>query len=138
MPPRGLLLILIAGLILAIGAISAARRDDGGGTTTTVTTQAPPTTALNPGGVEANVITATLPADRVVHAKVGDEVDLTVTSEAPDIAMIVNLAVKAPVGPGITSPIRFTALQTGDFPVVLQLAQTVIGRIAVTDGAGAG
>ena len=63
--------------------------------------------AANPGGVEAGVVTATLPADRVVHAKVGERSSCASTSQAADIARIIELAVRAPVGPGITGPIRF-------------------------------
>jgi hypothetical protein len=137
-PSRGLLLILIAGLILAIGAVGAARRDDE--RTTPATTQPATTAPVAPqaGGTEAGVVTATLPADRVVRAKVGDQVELRVTSAAPDILKIPELAVDAAVGPGISGPVRFTAIKAGKFEARLELAQSVVGRVSVTDGSTSG
>lgn len=139
MRPRGLLLILLAGLILAIGAAGTAQRDNGkGGSRTSVPAQPAPVTPANPGGVEAGVVTATLPADRVVHAKVGEEIELRVTSQSADIARITELAVRAPVGPDITGPIRFGALEPGRFAVHLDVAGTIIGYVDVTGDEGAG
>jgi hypothetical protein len=135
LPSRGLLLILVAGLILAIGAVGAARRDTREATTTT--TQPPSAAPVAPpdaGGAAAGVVSATLPADRVVRAKVGDQIELRVTSEAPDILTIPELAVRAPVGPGVTGPIRFSALSPGTFDARLDLAQSVIGRVSVAGG----
>ena len=139
-PSRGLLLILIAGLILAIGAVGAARRDarDRTAPSTTRPTVTAPIAAPDTGGAEAGVVNATLPADRTVDAKVGDAIELNVTSQAPDILTIPELAVRAPVGPGITSPVRFTALKTGTFEARLELAQSVVGRVSVTDGSSSG
>ena len=56
--PRGLVLILVAGLILAIGAAGAARRDEPAKTTAATV---PATVAADPGGLEANVVRASLP-----------------------------------------------------------------------------
>ena len=137
MPPRGLLLILIAGLILAIGAVGAARRETSDDSARApVSAPAAPLPAADPGGVEANVVTATLPSDRVVRAKLGEEVELHVTSPAPDLVSIVALAVRAPVGPGITGPIRFTALTPGRFDVRLELAGSSVGQVVVAGNAG--
>ena len=68
------------------------------------------------------MITATLPADRVVHAKPGDQIALDVHDRGAGHRDVVNLAVKAPVGPGITSPIPVQRAAGRQFPRVLELA----------------
>ncbi len=133
MRARNLILVLIAGFILAVGAVGAARRDrDQARTQTTTAAPAPASTPTGTGGAEADLIKATLPADRVVRARLGDEIELRVTSAAPDVAKIVELGVQTPVGPDIPGTVRFQALAEGDFDVMLELSGDRAGRLEVS------
>ena len=132
--PRGLVLILVAGLILAIGAAGAARRDE---PSKQVGTTVPPAVAADPGGLEANVVRASLPPERTVRAELGETVELTVSSEMPDYVRIVELGVRAPVGPGLDGKVRFDALRAGTFDIRLEIAGTSAGKLVVDAAPGA-
>lgn len=130
MPPRNLILLLLAGLVLTLGAISAARRDAEPERSGTATTAPPPQTTP-----AAPVITGTLPADRVVRAVVGDEIELRVTSMAPDVAKVIELGVAVAVGPDVPGTVRLTALMPGTFDVLLDVAGTKAGRLVIEPAA---
>lgn len=122
-------LLLLALILLALGMANAMRRDQ-------LRREQPPstlsTTAPTPvGGAEANVVQATLPADRVVKVKLGDVVALRVTSDTPDVARILELGVTTPVGPQIEGTMRFEADARGRFPVTLTVAGRQAGVVEV-------
>jgi hypothetical protein len=127
---RNLILILLAGFVLALGAAGAAQRDaDQGRSTTTSPPAAPPPSG---GGTQANLVKGELPADKVVRAAVGDDVELRVASSSPDVAKILALGVQTAVGPGIPGTLRFEALSAGRFPVDLELGG-VAGEVVVSE-----
>ena len=123
------LLLVLAVLALTLGVAGALRRND---TTAGRTTPLPAAPPAQVGGAEANVVTGTLPADRVVRAKVGDTVRLSVTSDSPDIASMPELGLSSPVGPQIPGTFEFTAYAAGRFPVTLSLAARAAGEVDVS------
>lgn len=130
MSRRNLILILLAGFVLALGAAGAAQRD----ADRTAATSAPPTAQQSaPGGTEANVVEGDLPADRIVRAKVGDDIEVRIASSTPDVARLIDLGLHAAVGPGLRGAMRFRALSPGRFPVTLEVAGTSPGAIVVQD-----
>ena len=128
---RNVILVLLAGFVLAFGAAGAAQRDAQRTDRTSPATAEPPRSA--PGGVEANLVTGTLPADRVVRAVVGDDVELSVKSNAPDVAKIVELGIQTAVGPGLPGTLSFRALTAGRFPVTLDVAGTEAGAVTIAE-----
>ncbi len=123
------LLLVLAVLALTLGVAGALRRDR---TTATETTALPAAPPAQVGGAEANVVTGTLPADRIVRARVGDTVRLSVTSDSPDIANMPELGLSSPVGPQIPGTFEFTAYAVGRFPVTLSLAARAAGEVDVS------
>ncbi len=126
------LLLVLAVLALTLGVAGALRRDNTSSTQTTPPPAVPGGVPAQVGGAEANVVTGTLPADRVVRAKVGDTVRLSVTSDSPDIANMTELGLSSPVGPQIPGTFEFTAYAPGRFPVTLSLAARVAGEVDVS------
>ncbi|HEY5142816.1 MAG TPA: hypothetical protein VII98_04900 [Solirubrobacteraceae bacterium] len=123
------LLLVLAVLALTLGVAGALRRE---GTTSTTTTPLPAAPPAQVGGAEANLVTGTLPADRIVRAKLGDTVRLSVTSDSPDIANMTELGLSSPVGPQIPGTFEFTAYAVGRFPVTLSLAARAAGEVDVS------
>ncbi len=128
---RNVILILLAGFVLAFGAAGAAQRDQQRSDRPLPATSDSPQNA--PGGLEANVVKGSLPADRVVRAVVGDDVELSVTSNAPDVAKIVELGIQTAVGPGLPGTLSFRALTAGRFPVTLDVAGTEAGAVKIAE-----
>ncbi len=124
------LLLVLAVLALTLGVAGAVRRDQTSSTQTTLPAARPPATEV--GGAEANVVTGTLPADRIVRAKVGDTVRLSVTSASPDIANMLQLGLSSPVGPQIPGTFEFSADAPGRFAVTLSLADRAAGEVDVS------
>ncbi|HTX70569.1 MAG TPA: hypothetical protein VMT10_12990 [Solirubrobacteraceae bacterium] len=122
------LLLVLAVLALTIAVGSALHR---GSTSPGGTTPAPASvgSAAGPG---ATVVSATLPAERVVRARVGDLVQLSVRSSSPDIANMTAIGVSTPVGPRLPGTLQFTADVPGRFPVTLSLAARVAGEVDVS------
>lgn len=119
-------LILLIVLLVLFGALSAANRDTPGerATTTradTVTTPVPAT----------GDVTATLPSERPVRAKVGDAVVLRVRSPTPDIAEILAVGARSPVGPDLPGLLQFIARAPGDLDVTLEVANRSVGTVRV-------
>jgi hypothetical protein len=128
---RRRLVLLLALVVLVLGAVGAARRD-AERERTTATSTVPGTATTTPEPLpEGRDVSGTLPADGEVRARVGDTLDVLVTSETPDIAQNLQLGLKTSVGPGIEGRLRFTALQAGTFPIRLQVAGREAGRIVV-------
>lgn len=122
------LLIVLAVFVLSLTVAGALRREPDKDAFTPAPT--PATSAV--GGAEANVVVATLPSQRVVRAKLGDTVDLRVSSATPDTAKILELGLSTPVGPLLPGTITFEADQTGRFPVTLNVAGRAAGVIDVS------
>lgn len=140
-PGRRLLLLLVL-LLLTLSVLSAtrdiSRRPTGGGTSTT--TAAPPATrpapAEKPPATERPAttrVTATLPSDRPVRVGLGERVALKVRSDRPDVVLIDELGLRAPVGPGTTGILDFVAGSQGSFAVTLALNDRRIGEVKVAD-----
>ena len=123
------LLIVLAVFVLTLTVAGALRREPARQSSFT---PAPSSVATAVGGAEANVVRATLPADRVVRAKLGDTVELRVRSDTPDTAKILELGISTPVGPLLPGTISFEADATGRFPVTLSVAGTAAGEIDVS------
>lgn len=124
-------LVLLIVLLVLFGALSAANRDSG---TRTRSTPAPGT--VTTPVPEAGQVTATLPADRPVRVKVGDAVVLRVRSATPDIAEILQVGARAPVGPGLPGILQFIAQVPGDLAVTLELANRPVGVVRVESAPG--
>jgi hypothetical protein len=86
--------------------------------------------AGRPAGTDRTV-RGTLPREKVVRARVGDLVELTVVARAVDSATIEGFAQTEAVAPG--APARFSLLadRAGSFPVTLVLSGDRAGRIVV-------
>ncbi len=123
------LLIVLAVFVLTLTVAGALRRQPARDTSFT---PAPTPAATAVGGAEANVVTGTLPAERVIHAKLGDTVELRVKSDTPDTAKILELGISTPVGPLLPGTISFQADATGRFPVTLSVADRAAGEIDVS------
>jgi len=74
----------------------------------------------------------TLPRDRVVRARVGDNIELTVTAREPDSATIDALGLTDAAGPGAPAQFSFRADRAGTFPVMLTLSGRRAGRVVVS------
>jgi hypothetical protein len=131
MRSRRTTLVLLALVILLTGAISASNRDRRtADTTTTTSTAAAPAAPDDAAGDE---VVATLPSSKPVRAQTGETVVLRVRSETPDIAEILAVGAKAPVGPGLAGELRFVAPTAGDLKVNLEVAGTTAGIVRVSD-----
>jgi hypothetical protein len=130
MRSRRTTLVLLALVILLTGAISASNRDRRTADTTTTTT-APAAPAADDAAEDE--VVATLPSSKPVRAQTGETVVLRVRSETPDIAEILAVGAKAPVGPGLPGELRFVAPTAGDLKVNLEVAGTTAGIVRVSD-----
>jgi hypothetical protein len=131
MRSRRTTLVLLALVILLTGAISAANRDTRStGTTTTTTSTAP---APAPADEKTDEVVATLPSTKPVRAETGETVVLRVRSDTADIAEILAVGAKTPVGPGLPGELRFVAPTAGDLDVTLEVAGTTAGIVRVSD-----
>jgi hypothetical protein len=95
----------------------------------------PPATPLT-GAQAPRTITAEMPAQRVVRARPGDMVDLTVSSDVAGGVEIAQLGETEPVAPG--APAYFSVLPSQPGTYIVQLSETgaELGRIQVGDPAG--
>jgi hypothetical protein len=125
---RRVVLVLCA-LFLA-GVIAAAVADRQGRATRAV---APPdATASAP---PAPVVRGALPADRAVHARVGDVVAVSVRTDGPDEASAPDLGVHAPTSSEVPGVLRFVAGMPGRFPVQQASDGAKLGTIVVAPAA---
>lgn len=131
MRTRRTTIVLLVLVILLTGAISASNRDRRATQTTpsTTTTAAAPAPSVAAG----DEIVATLPSAKPVKARTGDTVVLRVRSDTPDIAEILAVGAKTPVGPGLPGVLRFVAPTAGDLQVDLEVAGTTAGIVRVSD-----
>ena len=120
-------MLLFASLLLVMGAIASAitpRKDRA---------TAPPKTTPAPAAAATPVrqVEATLPDDKIVRARVGDQVTLRVRSRGPDQAEIVGLGVSRPADADLPAEIDFIAPEPGRYPVTLSLADRSVGVVEV-------
>jgi hypothetical protein len=80
----------------------------------------------------APVVEASLPADKVVRARVGDVVRLLVSAPSADMVELSALAVEQPVDAGQPAELVFVADRAGRFRVRLRDAGEPIGTLRVT------
>jgi hypothetical protein len=93
---------------------------------------APPLTT--PTGPPPPTVTGTLPADRIVEARVGDAVTITVTSPEPDEAVINALGLQTETDPEQPGLLEFVAEDPGRYPVALLDTGKVVGTVVVEPG----
>jgi len=122
-------LILLVVMVLVVSALNASDRDRSGTAPTPAASSAPP---QEPAGRE---VRATLPAEKPVQARVGDTVILRVRSERPDIAEILAVGARTPVGPELPGELRFVAQTSGEIPVDLEVAGSTAGVVRITEPA---
>ena len=121
-------MLLFASLLLVTAAIvSAMAPREEGAKAPPRTTPAPAAAVTAPRHVEA-----TLPDDKTVRARVGDQVTLHVRSREPDLAEIEDLGVSQPAERDIPALIDFVAPQAGRFPVTLSLSGRSVGTVEVS------
>lgn len=88
-----------------------------------------PTLASGP----ASMVTASLPADDDVRARVGNVVSLTVSAPATDVVELVSLGIEEPVDAGVPTEIVFVADRVGRFRVRLRDAGRAVGTVRVAN-----
>jgi len=121
--------ILFAVLLMLSAALTALAPRRESDDDNRATTPPPATTARD--DVTA-AVRATLPRDRIVRARVGDNVELTVTAREPDSATIDALGLTDSAIPGAPAQFSFRADRAGTFPVMLTLSGRRAGRVVVS------
>jgi len=76
-------------------------------------------------------VRATLPRDRIVRARVGDNIELTVNARQLDSATIAGFGLTDAAGPGAPAQFSFRADRAGRFAVRLALSGQRAGRVVV-------
>jgi Rieske Fe-S protein len=119
-----LLAVILGGTVIV--AIAAPREEPADDPT-------PRTIATTPTGADVRaVVRGTLPRDKVVRAKVGELVELTVTSDVPESVAIEDFGLTEGVERGAPARFSFLADREGRFAVTLTLGETkTVGRIVV-------
>lgn len=92
-------------------------------------TGAPPVTPAREDVTRA--VRGTLPRDRILRARVGDNVELTVTARGLDSATIAGLGLTDATSPGAPAQFSFRADRVGRFAVTLTLSRKRAGAIVV-------
>jgi hypothetical protein len=114
------IVLLTAGFLSALSAPRPAQR----------AVKPPPQAVVSPPAETRG----TLPADKVVHASVGDIVVLTITSETFDTAQLEDLGLSVDVAPNAPGTLEFLAGNAGRFPVTLEASRRAVGQLVVDDG----
>lgn len=132
---RRLLLVFAVLLITSAIASSLAPRDlrrqpPEGGVPAPAREQ--PAAAPAPGRAP---VAGELPADRVVRARVGDLVRVTVSAQAPDTVEIEGYDRAEPVDAATPARFEFVASREGRFRVTLRRAAREVGRLEVSPSA---
>jgi hypothetical protein len=93
-----------------------------------------PSEAVDPAAANppAPVVEAALPADKEVHARVGDVIRLVVRAPSADVVEVNTLAVEEPVDANEPADVVFVADRAGRFRVRLRDAGEAIGTLRVT------
>jgi hypothetical protein len=93
---------------------------------------APPVSAGTAAAAPAAEASAELPPDRVVRARVGEIVSLTVRTPEPDTATIRDIGVSASTSQDVPGTLEFVAAEPGRYPVLLEDSGKVAGTVVVT------
>jgi hypothetical protein len=80
---------------------------------------------------DSETVQGTLPRDKVVRARVGDLVELTVTATQPDSASVPEFGLTDGTSPGAPARFSFLADHAGRFQVRLQLTNERVGWLRV-------
>jgi hypothetical protein len=128
-------LLILAAVLLGLGAVAAALapRDLRGPATTT--TVAPPP-ALPPASGRELALSLNAAARRpgTVSARVGDHVRLTVRAAAPDAVAIPALGQTQPVDPYSPAQFDFLAARPLTSPITLEQAGRQVGTLRIAPG----
>jgi hypothetical protein len=131
--------LLLVAVLLATGAIAAALTPrDSGKSTPTATTSPPPTLPGATGGTGAGAreVTRTVDAEAakpaVVHARVGNLLNLVVRAPSPDVVELDGTGRFASVDPSTPARFNFFVENPGTFPIRLQESGQQIGRLVVS------
>jgi hypothetical protein len=124
MAGRRLLLFVVLLLVVAAVASAIAPRDED-----VAPRRVEPAVPAPAAG--ARVVSAVLPDDRRVRARVGDIVQIEVQYAAQDEVRIVALGLSEPVEPGIAAQFVFDADREGRFAVTLRDAAKRVGTVEV-------
>jgi hypothetical protein len=129
-------LLLLAGLLLLVAALAniVAPREVTNRNAGTAPVLTPPVADAVEPAVSA-ALRWELPGRRLLRAKVGDVVEITVASDTRDVAELPQLGVDAPVEAGMPATLRFVADQPGRFSVLLRYAQRKLGVLQVEPAA---
>ncbi len=114
--------LLVLSAVVAIVAPQPELADD-------TTPRTSPTTATGEDATAA--VRGTLPRDKVVSVKVGELVELTVTSAKPDSASLQAFGLTDATGPDEPARFSFIADRPGRFDVTLLLSGKSVGRVVV-------
>lgn len=128
--PRRLALLFALLLVLSAVLTAIAPRDepDDAGD------RSPDTATASATGADVTAaVRGVLPRDRVVRARVGDDVELTVTARGPDSVTIGGLGLTDAAIPGAPAQFSFRADRAGTFAVALTISGGRAGRIVVRD-----
>lgn len=120
--------ILFAGLLaLSVIVSIAVPRPEPIDDPTPRTVAAPPS-----GGVLTAAVSGTLPRDKIIRAKVGELIELTVTSPGPDSVSIEAFGLTDSADPRAPAQFSFLADRRGNFDVKLTLGEgKTVGRLVV-------
>ncbi len=122
---------IVVGLVLGLSllvAIVAPRKEP----TDDPTARTAPVRTGDAGGDPAAGVRGTLPRDKVVRARVGDLVELTVTSREPDSASLEAFGLTDSAERGSPARFSFLADREGSFDVRLGISEPrVVGQVVV-------
>lgn len=120
--------ILFAGLLaLSVIVAVAVPRPEPADDPTPRTVSEPPS-----GGDVTAAVSGTLPRDKVIRAKVGELVELAVTSPEPDSASIEAFGLTESADRGAPARFSFLADRRGSFDVTLSLGEkTTVGTVVI-------
>jgi hypothetical protein len=119
--PRRIMITMALFVVMLAVLVGSAQRE-----TTTPLPLPPAARSSSPSVVEGR-----LPADKTIRAREGQVVRIDVQAVTPDVAEIFDLAVSAPVGPGLDAPLEFVADQPGRFDVTLRYSGERVGQLVV-------
>jgi FtsP/CotA-like multicopper oxidase with cupredoxin domain len=118
-------LAYISAALVAVAVLAAALAGR------TATSERPSPLPADSAAPPAPEVRGSLPADRVVRARVGDVVHVDVSTTLPDEAAILDLGLRAPTAIGAPGVLYFVADIPGRFPVELTMSNRRAGTIAV-------
>jgi len=118
-----ILFVVLLVLSAVLTAIAPPRADEG-----RATSAATGTTARTD---VTSAVRGTLPHDRIVRARVGDDIELTVAAPGPDSATIDGFGLTDAAAPGAPAQFSFRADRAGRFAVRLTLSGRPAGLVVV-------